>query len=127
MDSYSKPLLRVAMSLVFLYFGFQQITNPSEWIGFVPEYALIFNLTASNLVVINAILELTLGFLLLIGLFTKISSLILAIHLFFIAISIGFNPLGIRDFGLAIATLAIFLNGIDDYCLDKKWQNSYLI
>ena len=61
-----------------------------------------------------------LGTLMLVGLYTRVSSFILALHLFGIAFSIGFNSLGIRDFGLAFATLVVFLNGVDELCLDKR-------
>jgi uncharacterized membrane protein YphA (DoxX/SURF4 family) len=122
LQKYAKPTLRITLSLVFLYFSYQQITNPEEWTSFIPGAILSFGISAKILVLSNAFLELAFGTLLLIGLYTKISSLILAIHLFGIAFSIGLNPLGIRDFGLAFATLVIFFNGVDRYCLDKKWK-----
>ncbi len=120
LEKFAKPLLRISMSLVFLYFGFQQITSPAEWAGFIPNFALIFGLAAEKLVILNAVLELSLGSLLILGLFTRIASLILSIHLFIISLTLGFNDLGARDFGLSLATLAIFLNGPDKYCLDNK-------
>ncbi len=121
LEKFSKPVLRIAMSLVFLYFGFQQITSPIEWSGFVPNYALVFGIAAEKIVTINALLELSLGTSLLIGLFTKFSSLILSLHLFGIAFSLGFNALGVRDLGLAFATLVVFMNGTDKFCLDRIW------
>jgi uncharacterized membrane protein YphA (DoxX/SURF4 family) len=120
LEKYSKPTLRIAMSLVFLYFGFKQITSPESWISFIPSAVLAIGVSAKTLVIANAFLELGLGTLLFAGLYTRISSLILALHLFGIALSIGFNPLGVRDFGLAIATLVVFFNGIDKFCLDKR-------
>ena len=119
---FSKPLIRIVMSMVFLYFGYQQITSPVEWSGFVPDFALSFGLSATSIVIMNSLLELSLGTLLLLGLFTRFSSVILALHLFGIAFSLGFSDLGVRDFGLAIATLTIFLNGADDFCLDRKFK-----
>jgi len=65
---------------------------------------------------------LTFGVLLLLGIYTRIVSFFLAIHLFVISFSLGFNDLGVRDFGLAIATLVVFFNGVDDFCLDKKFR-----
>lgn len=121
LEKYSKPILRVSISLVFLYFGYQQIVSPGAWSGYVPDFVLAFGLSAGNLVIFNALLEIALGLLLLIGLFTRPASLILAVNLFLIMFSLGFNEIGVRDFGLAFATLAIFLNGADDYCLDKKF------
>ena len=122
LEKYSKPTLRIVMSLIFLYFGYQQITSPESWTGFIPSAFLIFGMTANNLIITNSIIELCLGTLMLIGLYTRLSSFILALHLFGIAFSIGFNPLGIRDFGLAVATLIVFLNGVDKFCLDKKFS-----
>ena len=122
LEKFAKPLLRIAISLVFLYFGYQQISSPMEWAGFVPNFALSSGISAKNLVMMNSILELSLGILLLLGLFTKFASLILSLHLFGITLSLGFNDLGIRDFGLSVATFVVFLNGIDEYCLDKKWS-----
>jgi uncharacterized membrane protein YphA (DoxX/SURF4 family) len=119
-EKYAKPILRIALSLVFLYFGFQQITSPENWIGYVPDFALIFGLTAQKIVFMNSLLEISLGTLMVLGLFTRPVSLILSAHLFVIAFSLGFNDLGIRDFGLAVSTLVIFLNGPDFLCLDKK-------
>ena len=126
LETYSKPLLRISLSLVFLYFGYQQITAVDEWVGFVPDFALGFGVAAETLVMSNALLELVLGFFLLIGLYTRVVALVLALHLFGIALSIGFNPLGVRDLGLAFATLAIFLSGSDDYCLDRKFEKQHL-
>ncbi len=123
-DKYSKPVLRIVMSLVFLYFGYQQVTAPGNWTGFIPGFFLAFGVSAEGLVMTNAFLELGLGTLMLLGLYTRIVSLILALHLFGIAFSIGFNPLGVRDFGLASATLVVFLNGADRFCLDFRLKKS---
>lgn len=119
-------VLRISMSLVFLYFGFAQISDPDSWTGFVPGFLTNTIITANNIVIFNGILELTLGIFLLIGLYIRFSSMILALHLFFIALSIGFNPLGIRDFGLAMASFAIFLNGPDYYSVDKVIERNKL-
>jgi len=122
LERYGKPLLRIALSLVFLYFGFQQITSPDAWVGFVPGFLVTFGIAAKTIIFMNALLELSLGTLMLLGLFTRFSALILALHLFGIAASLGFNDLGARDFGLACATLAVFLFGSDFLCLDQKFK-----
>ncbi len=119
-EEFPKVLLRVCLSIVFLYFGVQQVLDASAWTGFVPEFATKFFLSANNIVVMNGVLELILGTFMIIGLYTRASALILSIHLFFIAISMGFVPTSVRDFGLSIATFIIFLNGPDKYCFDRK-------
>lgn len=115
-------LLRISMSLVFFYFSFSQLKDPTAWAGYVPNSLIIGGLSANNLVVINGFIELLFGLFLITGLYTRISSLILGVHLFGIALSIGFSPVGIRDFGLALATLTIFLFGPDKYTLDSKFE-----
>ena len=120
-EEFAKPVLRVSMGLVFLWFGPQQISNPGAWTGFVPAFTSFLG-NPENLVIGNAIFELIFGAFLIIGLYTRLSAILLSLHLFGIAISIGITPVGIRDLGLALATLAIFLGGKDKYCLDKKFN-----
>lgn len=117
-----KVVLRISLALVFLYFGFQQVLSPDNWTSYIPEFLTSVIITANNLVVLNGIVELTLGTFLLIGLYTNLSSLILGLHLLGITLSIGLNAVGVRDFGLTIATFVIFLNGPDKYCLDNKFK-----
>ena len=88
--------------------------------------AAAFGITPNNLVMVNAFIELSLGTLLLVGLYTRIASLILAINLFVITSSFGFNDIGVRDFGLAVSTLVIFLNGIDEFGLDRILRKKQL-
>ena len=115
-----KAFLRISMSLVFLYFGFQQVSDADSWTSFVPDFLTKSIFSASNIVVFNGMVELCLGIFLILGLYTRFSSLILSIHLLGIAFSIGISPLGVRDFGLALATFAVFLNGADNYTLDRR-------
>jgi uncharacterized membrane protein YphA (DoxX/SURF4 family) len=124
LEKYSKPVLRIALSFVFLYFGISQISSPFVWTGFVPDFVVNMGIGAESVVIMNGVLEILLGSLLLLGFFVRISSGILFLHLIVIASSIGFNPLGIRDFGLAFATLAVFLNGYDWLCLGRKFRKN---
>ena len=117
---YGKIILRLSISVVFLWFGLNQLFNFSDWVGFVPVF-LTSILSAKILVMINGSLELILGLFMLSGLYLRFSSFILAIHLFFISLSLGYTALAVRDFGLAFATLAIFFLGPDDWCLDKRY------
>jgi uncharacterized membrane protein YphA (DoxX/SURF4 family) len=124
--NYSNILLRVGMSLVFFWFGIKQIINPKQFAYYVPDYlAKIFG-SSENVSFINGIFEVVFALFLIIGLFTKISSFILAIHLASITFLVGiFTPTGIRDFGLTIATFSIALNGPDKYCLDNYIKKKY--
>jgi uncharacterized membrane protein YphA (DoxX/SURF4 family) len=139
--SYAPLLLRIALSLVFLWFGLNQIINQDMFLGYLPEWAMghpresphhhimmfmhyIPN-RASYLLVLNGIFEIIFGTLLLLGLFTRISALFLGIKLFFIMITLGYNDVAVRDLGLSLATFSIFLNGPDKFSLDKKVKNKF--
>lgn len=116
-----KIILRISLALVFLYFGIVQLKDPSSWSGFVPEFLTFSFLSANNIVVFNGFMEIVLGTFLIVGLYVRFASMVMALHLFGIAFSIGFSPLGIRDFGLAFATLALFFFGADRYTVDSKF------
>ena len=60
--------------------------------------------------------------MLLVGYYTRVSSLLLTIHLLGISISLGYNDIAIRDLVLTIATFVVFLNGKDKWCLDSKYK-----
>lgn len=124
MEEKGKIILRVALAMVFLWFGLNQLFFPENWIGFVPEIIQnvafnVFGITAVTFIYVNSFLEVVLGLFMFFGLYTRFSSLILGLHLLGISLSLGFSATGVRDFGLAFATLAVFFNKADNWCLDK--------
>ena len=135
-QKYAPVVVRIALSFVFLWFGVNQLVNPVSFLGYVPD--LIYNhgqgiqhdhpfqsvhnlpLTPHILIMGNGAFETVFGSLLLLGLFTRIASLVLALHLMGIIIGLGYNDVAIRDFGLALVTFSVFLYGYDKLSLDKK-------
>lgn len=117
--AYSPTILRIGLASVFLWFGINQITDPSAWFGFVPESATaLTGLSVARLVFLNGVFEIVFGTALLFGLFTRLSAALLLVHLLQITVIVGLDSIGIRDLGLCTALLAIFLNGADTYTLD---------
>ena len=118
---YGLVVARLGMGVVFLCFSYYQFSNPLMWTSFVPHaVSAVFGGNAYLLVVLNAWFELVAGIALIVGIQTRTVALLLSLHLFGIAGSIGISPLGVRDIGLAIATFAIFLNGPDIWSLDSR-------
>jgi len=105
-------ILRSGLAVVFLYFGISQILDQSKWIYFVPDRFLNFyvnEVLKQKLVFINGIFDTIIALSLISGLLIRIFSFLGFIHLFSITIfSLGFEPSGIRDLGLAFATLSLF-------------------
>lgn len=115
-------VLRIGLSLVFLWFSYSQLTNPEMWTRLVPEYAVsLSGMTATTLVYANGIFELVFGLLLLAGLFVRVAALLLALHLVGIINSLGYGSMGVRDFGLCLATFAVFFFGNDKWCLGTRF------
>ena len=120
MKEIAPVILRIGLSLVFLWFGFMQLTNTGMWVGLIPDYAInMSGLTAETLVRFNGAFEVIFGIALLLGFMTRIVSLLLALHMFHILLTVGFTAIGVRDFGLAVSTLALFLLGPHKYSLDN--------
>lgn len=123
MKKYSPAVLRIGLGIVFLWFGLSQIKSPGEWIVFLPSWISFLGIPATTFVYMNGIFEIVLGFFMLLGLYVRFSALLLSLHLFGIAFAVGYNAIAVRDFGLAVATFAVFLNGRDVLCLKKKVYN----
>ncbi len=120
LKEYSPSLLRIGMALVFLWFSINQFIFVNDYINLIPYWLVSFSGMSPALFVIgNALIEFVLGMYLVLGIHTRFSSLILSIHLFGIAFSLGYGAIMIRDLGLAIATFAVFLNGKDVLCVEK--------
>lgn len=119
LDDYGHFLLRISVSLVFLWFGINQLYDPLAWTGFVPQLFTQFIL-AKSIVIANGCIEIVLGLLLISGTYTRIVSILLGIHLLGIADSLGYSAIAVRDFGLALATLSIAFFTPDIFTIDAR-------
>ncbi len=125
MKGLAPVILRIGISLVFLWFGWQQLSDASAWAGLIPKWYLdLTGLSASILVLINGIFEIVLGTLLLLGIFTKVAAFLLMLHMLHITYTVGYNGIGVRDFGLSLATIAIWLHGRDTWCLERFFRRN---
>ncbi|MCF7871953.1 DoxX family protein [Candidatus Woesearchaeota archaeon] len=121
---YAPITLRISISLMFLWFGINQVLDAKNFMGYLPEFILSTN-NPEIYVIINGLIEILLGAALIIGIFTRPVSILLSAHLLIISISLGYNDIMIRDMGLTLATIAIFLYGPDKWSLDtykNKWR-----
>lgn len=119
---FAPVVLRLGLAFLFLWFGFSQISNPSEWLSWLPSWTSSLPISATTIVLLNGAFETVFGILLAIGFLTRWAAALLAIHLFVIAYEIGYNDIGIRDFCLAIASVSVALFGKDDYSVDT-WRS----
>ncbi|MDP2704854.1 MAG: DoxX family membrane protein [Patescibacteria group bacterium] len=122
MQKFAPVVVRIGVSLVFLWFGFSQIGNPSTWFGFLPDWIPMSYQTI--FIYINGGFEIVFGTLLLLGVFTRVAALLLALHLAGIVVTVGYSAIGVRDFGLTLATLSVFLHGPDAFTIDSRSRPS---
>lgn len=108
-SGYATLVLRLGLAVVILWFGVEQLSNASAWTIWVPDWATAVGLSAEQIVYLNGTFEVIAGILLICGIALPLVSLLLALHLFLIAFEIGVDPTGVRDFGLAVALLALAL------------------
>lgn len=101
-------LLRWSLAFVFLWFGFSQISNVAMWTSFVPAWAASI-MDPGVLVLMNGLLEIVAGALLAFGIASRWVGLVLGLHLLVISVGLGLTAIGVRDIGLALATLSLFL------------------
>ena len=116
---YAQIVLRLGISIVFLWFGINQLIDPEKFMGYLPK-ALLLSTFASSIVLANGIFGTITGLLLAISLWVRPVALIIAIHLIIVIIGLGYNDITVRDFGLLCATIAIFLGGADKWCINYR-------
>ncbi len=110
LEKFAPLLLRLGMAFVFIYFGTSQLMHPEQWTTFLPGWASNLPITAVKFVLLNGLIEVIGALLLIFGIWTRLVALLLALHLFGIAATVG-GSIGVRDVGLGIATLSLFFSG----------------
>ena len=114
---YSPLVLRIGIGMVFLWFGLTNLFNSDVLAGYLPQFAYSFS---TYVFILTGIFEVIFGIFLLAGFHTRETAFLLFLHLIIIIIGLGYNDVAVRDFGLALATLAIFLHGPDKWCWDSR-------
>ncbi len=122
MKKYAPLVLRLGMSLVFIWFGSSQLMNPDAWTVWLPPSLSSLPIGAMNLILLNGTFELIAAILLLLGVYVRPVALLLALHMIGITSMVGYNDVGVRDFGLLASCLAVSLQGPDMWCLVGKDQ-----
>jgi len=118
---YSTVIIRIGLALVLLWFGIDEIVNPEKWFGYFPQSLIsLINIDLSTFFIINGVFEIIVGILFLVGFKTRIVAVISALHLLSITIAIGYNDIGVRDFGLTLMAVSLIFSGAGKLSLDNK-------
>lgn len=113
-------LLRAGVAVVFLIFGIDKFFHVNAWLAYVPPWLVLFiPLDLTLFMHIQGGIEAVLGFLLLIGFWSRTVSFLCALHLAGIIVAVGYNEITVRDFGLFMATLALSLREQGKWSIDS--------
>ncbi|MBI5126587.1 MAG: DoxX family protein [Candidatus Taylorbacteria bacterium] len=125
LTKYAPIVVRIGVSLVFLWFGLSQLSNTAMWVQMIPDWVIsLSGLSATTIVHFNGSFEIVFGLALLVGLCTRVTAFFLALHMLHITLTVGYTAVGVRDFGLTLAAFSVFFHGLDtgtfDYWMKKK-------
>jgi uncharacterized membrane protein YphA (DoxX/SURF4 family) len=124
MNKFAPTILRIGLSLVFIWFGSQQLMNTQMWTSMIPQIVMdLSGLTASTLVHFNGAFEIVFGTALFFGFYTRAVALLLALHMIDITFVVGFDAIGVRDFGLSIATFTSAMLGAGALSVDLFFED----
>ena len=112
--------LRIGLAGVFLWFGIDKFFNYESWQHFIPDWFPML-IPATSFILLLGIVETLIALLVLFGFFTRIAAGVAALMLIPIIISLGYNEIGVRDFGLLLLALGIAFLGAGAYSLDAKF------
>ena len=120
MKSYAPNILRIGIALIVMWFGFQQLFHPEIWTSYLPDFVKLFPFTSTTFVYLNGWFEVFASLLLILGVFTRVVSFLMALHLLGIVFSLGYDSTAMRDLGLSVALFSVFMYGSDSWSFDKK-------
>jgi uncharacterized protein YjeT (DUF2065 family) len=104
-------IYKFALGFVFLIFGIWQIIQPNYWTSYLPLWTKNFN--QEILMRINGIFNLFVGISFTLGFYLLIFSGLAILHLIGVIFTLGiFNDIAIRDIGLLILAIGIFLEEV---------------
>lgn len=110
MRTSSFSILRVGVGISFLWIGILILRDPLGWGQLILPWAA--HLIPGSLTLAmqqTAVLDIIIGFLLIIGVWTWLAGLIGALHLIVVLVTTGISDITCRDIGLLAAAIAIML------------------
>lgn len=104
--------LTLGLASVFAFFGVDKFLHPIVWIGWIPEWmeGLLWIDSGLWLQIIGTF-EIFCAVLILVPIHTlrKAGAMLMTLQLIAILPIVGFNDVGVRDFGLLLSTMALWM------------------
>jgi uncharacterized membrane protein YphA (DoxX/SURF4 family) len=122
MQKLSLFILRIGIGVVIIWFAQEQLRNPAAWTAYLPQFTENLPISQITFVYLNGWFELLFSIAMMAGFYTRISAFLLAAHMFGIVCAVGYNEIGVRDFGIFTALVSICLYGQSIWSLDEYFE-----
>jgi len=120
MKKTSFHFLRVGLAITFLWIGVLIFKNPESWGGYLQPWAAgLLSIPLTQAMIGTAILDILIGFFLLIDVLTWLAAFVGAVHLIIVLAVSGITDITVRDIGLLAAALALMIDSLPQVVL--KW------
>ena len=114
--SASYHILRVGLSITFIWIGILILKNPEAWGGYLQPWAVgLLPVSITQALFSTAILDIIIGILFLIDWFTWVAGLLASLHLVVVLTVSGITDITVRDIGLLAATLVVMIEDLPIY------------
>lgn len=113
-------ILRVGLAITFLWIGVLIFKTPEAWGGYLQPWAVgLLPIPIAQAMIGTAILDIAIGFLLLIDSFVWVAALVGAIHLVIVLTVSGITDITVRDIAILAAAVAIMADSLPKNFTDK--------
>ncbi|OGI91234.1 hypothetical protein A3A09_00285 [Candidatus Nomurabacteria bacterium RIFCSPLOWO2_01_FULL_42_20] len=125
MKKTSFHILRVGLAITFLWIAVLIFKEPEAWGAMLQPWAAgLLPIPIETAMIGTAVLDLLIGFLLLLDVWVLLAAILGSIHLLIIIITVGINPITVRDVGLLAGTLALLIDSLPADIIKKLRLNN---
>ena len=122
MKKTSFHFLRVGLAITFLWIGVLIFKNPEAWGSYLQPWAAgLLPIPITQAMIGTAILDIAIGAFLLFDFLPWLAAFVGAIHIIIVLTVSGITDITVRDIGLLVATLAIVIDSLPQWVLNKVW------
>ncbi|MBI2635725.1 DoxX family membrane protein [Candidatus Peregrinibacteria bacterium] len=124
MKASSSTILRVGVGITFLWIGILIYRAPDDWAALIQPWAAHLIPGSMRAAMLQtAVLDIVIGLLLVIGMWTWLGALLASLHWIVVLITVGITEITSRDIGLLAASIALML----EYPLSWNWIKNVLV
>jgi len=103
-------VLRIGTAITFLWIGFLIFQQPEAWGGYMSPWVVdLLPMSVEDTMRSTAILDIVIGFFLLINSFVWLAALVGTIHLIMVLVVSGITDITVRDIGILAGTIALMV------------------